>query len=76
MFSDASHAVNDDAKGHSGAITRIGKASVYGSSTKKNVMSRSFIEAELNSLHEVISQVIGTRRLMMAHEYFVVAVKV
>ena len=34
VFTYASHAVHDDAKDHSGAIARIGNASVYASSTK------------------------------------------
>ena len=76
VFADASHAVHDDAKGHSGAITRIGNASVHASSTKQKVMSRSSFEAELNSLHEAIPQVMGTRRFMVAQGYFVGAVKV
>ena len=44
VFADASHAVHDDAKGHSGAIARLGNASVYASSTKQKVMLRSSFE--------------------------------
>jgi len=76
VYADASHAVHDDAKGHSGAVARVGKATVYASSTKQKVMSRSSFEAELNSLHEVIPQVMGTRRFMVAQGYSVGAVKV
>jgi hypothetical protein len=39
-------------------------------------MSRSSFESELNSLHEVIPQVMGTRRFMVAQGYFVGAIKV
>ena len=39
-------------------------------------MSRSSFEAELNSLHEAIPQVMGTRRFMVAQGYFVGAIKV
>ena len=53
----------------------IGNASVYASSTKQKVMSRSSFEAELNSLHEVIPQVMGTRRFMVAQGYLVGAFK-
>ena len=38
---DASHAVHDDAKVHSEAITHVGSKSVYTSSTKQMVVSRS-----------------------------------
>ena len=54
MFADASHALQDDCKGRSGAIERIGNASGYACSTMHKVMSRSSFEAELNSSHEVI----------------------
>ena len=36
---------HDDAKGHSGAIARVGNASMYASPTKHKVMSRSSFEA-------------------------------
>ena len=39
-------------------------------------MSKSFFEAALNSLHEVLSQVMETRRFMVAQGYFVGAIKV
>ena len=35
-------------KGHSGAVASVGNPSVYASSIKRKVMSRSFFEAELN----------------------------
>ena len=49
VVADASQAVHDDAKGHSGAVARRGNVIVYG---------RSSFEAELNSLHEVIPYLI------------------
>ena len=58
-------ALNDDSKGHSGALARIENASVYASSSKQKVMSRSSFEVERIRLHEVVSQVIGTMRFMM-----------
>ena len=67
VFADASHAVHDDAKGHSGVFVR--------SSTLQKVISSSPIEDELNSLHVVITQVMGTRRFMVAQGYSVGAVK-
>ena len=76
MFANASYAVHEDAKGLSGAIARIGNASVYASSTKQKAMSRSSFETELDSLHEVIPQVMGSRRFMTAQEHFVGAIKV
>ena len=74
VFADASHAVHDTDKGHSGALTRVGNASVYASSIKQKVMLTSSFEAELSSLHEVIPQMMGTRRFIAAHGYFVSAV--
>ena len=57
VIEDASQAVHDGAKGHGEAIARISNASVYVSSTKQKAMSKSSFEAELNSLYEVIPQV-------------------
>ena len=73
---DASHVVHDGAKGHSGAKAHIDNANVYASSTKQKVMPRSSFEAEPNSLHESIPQVMGTRRFMAVQGYFVGAIKV
>ena len=66
MFVDASHAVHKDPKGHNGAVARIGIAGVYASSTKQKVISKSFLEAELNSIHEIIPQAMGTGRFVIA----------
>ena len=41
VFADASHVVHDVARGHSGAIARIGVTNVYASSTKQKAMSKS-----------------------------------
>ena len=49
---------------------------MYASSTKQKIISRISFEAELNSLHEVMPQVMGTRRVVVAQGYFVGAVKV
>ena len=49
---------------------------MYASSTKQKVMSRTSFEAKLNSLREVIPQVMGTRRFVEARGYFVGAIKV
>ena len=65
-FADVLHAVHDDGKGHSKAIARKGSASLYVSSMEQKVISRSSFEAELNSLHEFIPQVMGTRRFVVA----------
>ena len=42
-FADASYAVHDNAKGHSGAIVRLDNASLYARSTKKKLMSNFFL---------------------------------
>jgi len=76
VFADASHAVHTDAKGQSGAVERLGKAAIYFSSTKQKVISRSSFESELNSLHEIIPHVMGTRRFLIAQGYNVGPVKV
>ena len=76
VYADASHAVHADAKGHSGSIKRIGRATVYASSTTQKVISRSSFESELNTLHEVVPEVIGHKRFMEGQGHSVGAVKI
>lgn len=59
LYVDASYALHNDAKGHSGALISIG---IHGgpisvNSNKQKLVSRSSTESELNALHEALSQV-------------------
>ena len=67
---DASYAVHDDAKGHSGTIISVGHdrtsngCVVYVKSRKQKLVARSSTEAELIALHDGLPQVVWTRALL------------
>ena len=67
---DASYAVHDDAKGHSGTVVSIGNVAdvlgnvVYVKSRKQKLVGRSSTEAELIALHDGLPQIVWTRNLL------------
>jgi hypothetical protein len=64
---DASYAVHEDAKSHSGTVITAGLergSPVFIRSRKQKLVSRSSTEAELISLHDSSPQVIWTRQLL------------
>ena len=67
---DASYAVHDDAKGHSGTVISIGNVAdvlgnvVYVKSRKQKLVGRSSTEAELIALHDGLPQIVWTRNLL------------
>ena len=50
-FVDAAFAVHPDMKGHTGAVSTLGKGAFSALSTKQKANSRSSTEAELKILH-------------------------
>lgn len=66
MFVDASYAIHDDCKGHSGAIISFGinGGPIYATSTKQKLVSKSSTEAELNALHDSLSQLEWLQHLL------------
>lgn len=66
MYVDASYAIHQDCKGHSGAIISIGAGGgpVYATSTKQKLVSKSSTESELNALHEALSQLEWLQNLL------------
>ena len=72
VYVDASYAVHDDRKSHSGYTIAIGKefhGPIYSRSAKQKHTARSSTEAELIALDESILQVIWTRNLMIELGY-------
>ena len=64
---DASYAVHEDAKSHSGTVITAGLergSPVFVRSRKQKLVSRSSTEAELISLHDASPQVVWTRQLL------------
>lgn len=68
-YVDASYAVHNDAKGHTGATISVGQGAVFNRSTKQKIVSRSSTEAELVGLSDTIPMVIWTRNLLAAMGY-------
>ena len=64
---DASYAVHEDAKSHSGTVVSAGLergSPVFIRSRKQKLVSRSSTEAELIALHDASPQVTWTRQLL------------
>jgi hypothetical protein len=66
---DASYAVHDDMKSHTGGMMTMGKGVVYATSTRQKLNTRSSTEAELVGMHDVLPQVIWTRYFIMSQGY-------
>jgi hypothetical protein len=63
---DASYAVHNDMKSHTGGTMSLGKGSLYSSSTKQKLVTRSSTEAEVVGVHDVMPQLIWTAHFLEA----------
>lgn len=66
---DASYATHPDMKGHTGIFTTMGKGTIYGSSTRQKVVTRSSTEAELVGVYDAMPQVLWTKNFLEAQGY-------
>jgi len=66
---DASFAVHPDMKSHTGGCLSLGKGSVYGTSTRQKLNTKSSTEAELVGVNDVLPQVLWTRYFLEAQGY-------
>jgi hypothetical protein len=66
---DAAHAVHEDLKGHTGGAFTMGQGTIYGTSTKQKLVTRSSTEAELVGLYDIMPQIIWTRYFLQAQGY-------
>jgi hypothetical protein len=66
---DASFAVHEDFKSHTGATMSLGSGVIQSLSVKQKVNTRSSTEAELVSLDDVIAKVLWTRLFLEAQGY-------
>lgn len=73
---DASHGVHHDFKGHTGCTISIGGGTVFASSSKQKLNSKSSFEAELIGLSDRLPQVIWTRYWLQSQGYKVNPAKV
>ena len=61
---DASYAVHDDMKGHTGAAMSLGKGGVYSGSWKQRPVARSSTESELVGVYDVLPQILWTKQFL------------
>jgi hypothetical protein len=73
---DASHAVHNDCKSHSGSVISIGNGAVFSSSSKQKLNSKSSFESEIIALTDKLPQVIWTRNWLIAQGYDIKPAKV
>jgi len=66
---DASFAVHPDMKSHTGGCLSLGRGSVYGTSTRQKLNTKSSTEAELVGMNDVLPQVLWTRYFLEAQGY-------
>eukprot|EP00934_Nitzschia_sp_Nitz4_P002612 Nitzschia sp. Nitz4//scaffold489_size5144//31//2646//NITZ4_009230-RA/size5144-processed-gene-0.1-mRNA-1//1//CDS//3329552897//2602//frame0 len=66
---DASYAVHDDAKGHTGGTLSLGRGAVYSTSTKQKLVSRSSTESEVIGVHDVLPQIVWTSEFIKSQGY-------
>jgi hypothetical protein len=61
---DASYAVHDDMKSHTGGTMSMGKGSIYSTSIKQKLVTRSSTEAEIVAVHDVMPQLLWTTHFL------------
>ena len=65
-YVDASFAVHNDYRSHTGGVLTLGSGSITSVSTKQKVNARSSTEAELIGVDDVISKILWTTRFLKA----------
>jgi hypothetical protein len=66
---DASYAVHPDMRSHTGATMSLDKGSIYSTSTRQKLNTKSSTEAELVGVSDAMSQILWTRYFMEAQGY-------
>ena len=66
---DASYAVHHDMKSHTGGFMSMGKGTMYGTSTKQKLNTKSSTEAELVGVDDCMPQILWTRYFLMQQGY-------
>ena len=66
---DASYAVHQDMKSHTGGTMSLGKGGIYSTSTRQKLVTKSSTEAELVGVSDVMPQILWTRYFLEAQGY-------
>ncbi len=68
-YIDASHAVHEDHKSHTGCIISLGQGPIYCKSGTQRINTKSSTESELVGLTDSASPVLWTRNFLIAQGY-------
>ena len=68
-YVDASFAVHHDMKSHTGIVLSLGGGTVFSSSKKQSLVTKSSTESELVAVSDAIPQIVWTREFMMYQGY-------
>jgi hypothetical protein len=68
---DGSYATHRDMRSHTGGTLSLGKGSVYSTSTRQKLTTKSSTEAELVAVADVLPQVLWTRYFLQEQGYAV-----
>jgi len=68
-YVDASFAVHEDFKSHTGGVITLGRGPIYVTSKKQKLNSKSSTESELIGISDVLPQVIWTRDFLLGQGY-------
>ena len=68
-FIDASHAVHNDMKSHTGGTLMLGKGAAYSKSTKQKINTKSSTEGEIVGVDDILPQVLWTNFFMRTQGY-------
>ena len=68
---DASYAIHDDCKGHTGVVATMGKGAVESFSRKKNIQGKSYTEDELIGADDSVPQEIWIKYFLESQGYTV-----
>ena len=66
---DASYAVHDNMRSHTGATMTLGGGAVYSKSTKQKLNTKSSTEAELVAASDMSGQILWTKEFLQAQGY-------
>jgi hypothetical protein len=66
---DASYAVHPDMKSHTGGTMSLGKGTVYNTSTRQKLNTKSSTESELVGVNDVMPQILWTRYFLEKQGY-------
>ena len=61
---DASYAVHNDMKGHTGAALSLGKGGINSGSWKQRLVARSSTESELVGVYDVLPQILWAKQFL------------